>query len=97
MTSSGSGCRPLDFLNSRASCQTSAAWAPSGARLAEISRVADTCGYGVPLFRYEGQRSQLLDWAERKGPEDAARYRAEHNATSLEGLPALRCQGQGAC
>ena len=59
----------------------------------EVDRVSDSCGYGVPLFRYEGQRGQLLDWAGRKGPEDTARYRAEHNATSLDGLPALRGQG----
>jgi hypothetical protein len=55
-----------------------------------VERVSDSCGYGVPLLRYEGQRSQLLDWAARKGPENTARYRAEHNATSLDGLPALR-------
>jgi hypothetical protein len=62
-----------------------------------VERVADSCGYGVPRLRYEGERSQLLDWAERKGPEATARYRAEHNATSLDGLPALRGPGQRDC
>ncbi len=54
-----------------------------------IDRVADSCGYGVPLLRYEGERSQLADWADRKGAEGLARYRAEHNTRSIDGLPGL--------
>lgn len=54
-----------------------------------VERVADSCGYGVPLLRYEGERSQLMDWAERKGSEGLVRYRAEHNDKSIEGLPGL--------
>jgi|SRR5579875_68571 hypothetical protein len=55
-----------------------------------LDRIADSCGYGVPRYRYQGERSQLLDWACRKGPLGLARYRAEHNATSVEGLPGLK-------
>ncbi len=57
--------------------------------VAEISRIADSCGYGVPLYRFEGERSQLGAWAERKGPAGLRRYREEHNRKSLDGLPAL--------
>src|SRR5579862_5529355 len=35
----------------------------------ELNRVADSCGYGVPLFNYEGERKQLIAWAHTKGPE----------------------------
>lgn len=56
---------------------------------ARLDRIADSCGYGVPLYRFEGERSQLLDWAERKGPEGLERYRRENNAVSLDGLPGL--------
>jgi hypothetical protein len=55
----------------------------------ELRRIADSCGYGVPLYRYEGERTQLLDWAARKGPDGVARYQEEHNRTSLDGLPGL--------
>jgi len=55
-----------------------------------LDRIADSCGYGVPRYRYEGERSQLLDWAERKGPEGLAAYRAERNAASIDALPGLR-------
>jgi hypothetical protein len=54
-----------------------------------VTRVSDSCGYGVPLFRYEGERPQLPAWAARKGPEGLARYQRDKNALSIDGLPAL--------
>jgi len=61
-----------------------------GIVLADIDRVADSCGYGVPLLGYQGERSQLSDWAARKGPDGLARYRRTENATSIDALPGLR-------
>src|SRR5262249_23315363 len=29
----------------------------------ELARISDSCGYSTPLYRYEQQRSQLIDWA----------------------------------
>jgi hypothetical protein len=57
---------------------------------ARLERVADSCGYGVPTYRYEGQRSQLDQWAEKRGPEGLATYKKERNRQSLDGLPGLR-------
>ena len=54
-----------------------------------VERIADSCGYAVPLYRFEGQRSQLLDWADRKGAEGVVAYRAERNHESIDGLPGL--------
>jgi hypothetical protein len=58
-----------------------------------VERIADSCGYGVPLMRYEGERPHAAAWAEKKlrvgGPEAIAQYRAEKNAASIDGLPAL--------
>jgi hypothetical protein len=54
-----------------------------------LERIADSCGYAVPRYQYEGERSQLLDWADRKGPEGIAAYQDERNATSIDGLPGL--------
>jgi hypothetical protein len=55
-----------------------------------VERISDSCGYGVPRYRYEGDRTQLLDWADRKGRAGLARYQLENNRRSLDGLPALR-------
>jgi hypothetical protein len=59
----------------------------------DVTRVADSCGYGVPLMRYEGQRPHFGAWAAKKlrvgGDEAFAAYEREKNAISLDGLPAL--------
>lgn len=56
----------------------------------ELTRVSDTCGYGVPLLKYEGERSQLAAWAKKKGSDGLETYRQEKNRLSLDGLPGLR-------
>ncbi len=56
----------------------------------EVSRIADSCGYGVPEYRFENERSQLEAWADRKGAEGLRRYQRENNRESIDGLPALR-------
>jgi hypothetical protein len=56
----------------------------------DVTRISDSCGYGVPLYRHEGQRSQLEAWAQRKGPEALIEYQRELNGASIDGLPALR-------
>ncbi len=52
-------------------------------------RIADSCGYGVPRYQYEGERTQLPEWADRKGADGVTAYREERNATSIDGLPGL--------
>jgi hypothetical protein len=56
----------------------------------EVTRVADACGFGVPLYRYEGEREQLLGSAKKKGPERMADYQRQKNARSIDGLEGLR-------
>ncbi|MFN8193071.1 MAG: pyridoxamine 5'-phosphate oxidase family protein [Nocardioidaceae bacterium] len=53
----------------------------------EIDLVQTSCGYGVPLFEFAGQRDLMARWAEKKGDEGLADYRREHNQVSLDGLP----------
>jgi hypothetical protein len=59
----------------------------------DIDRIADSCGFGVPLMTYVGERPQSRAWAERKlakqGPTALDDYMAEKNAASIDGLPAL--------
>lgn len=51
------------------------------------SRISDSCGFGVPLYDYRGERDQLQRWAEKKGPEGIAQYQRDNNMHSLDGLP----------
>ena len=55
----------------------------------EVTRVSDSCGFGVPLMHYEGDRDLLDVWADRRTEEQIAEYHRTRNATSVDGLPAL--------
>ncbi len=55
--------------------------------VAEIARVQTSCGMAVPLLDYRGQRDNLIEWAEAKGPEGLEAYREEKNRRSIDGLP----------
>jgi Pyridoxamine 5'-phosphate oxidase len=59
----------------------------------ELERVADSCGYGVPLMGLEGRRPHFDLWAAKKvragGPDALVDYQREHNAVSIDGLPAV--------
>jgi Pyridoxamine 5'-phosphate oxidase len=60
-----------------------------------VQRIATSCGFGVPLYRFERERSQLPDWAERKGPDGLCEYQQLKNATSIDGLPAVTWMDAG--
>ena len=63
---------------------------PLGARQMvqlDIELVQTSCGYGVPLYAYTGERPTLIKWAESKGPEGLKTYRRQKNTRSLDGLP----------
>jgi hypothetical protein len=55
----------------------------------QVTRVTDSCGYGVPLFQYEGERQQLQLWARKQGSEGLRTYRAQKNRSSIDGLRGL--------
>ena len=55
-------------------------------------RVSTSCGYGVPLLDYRGERTQMDAWVDRKGWDGIDLYQKEHNV-SLDGLPGLRRPG----
>ena len=59
----------------------------------DVERVADSCGFAVPLYEYQGERSQLIDYANRKGPEGLEEYRALKNRESIDGIAGLRSVG----
>ncbi len=55
-----------------------------------VDRIADSCGYGVPLMEFDSERDTLLRWAASKGDAELAAYRLEKNARSIDDLPGLR-------
>jgi hypothetical protein len=60
-----------------------------------VERVADSCGYAVPLMDFQGHRDRLTStWAD-KDAEAAERYWAAKNPASIDGLPAMPPAGAG--
>ncbi|MEM7286415.1 MAG: pyridoxamine 5'-phosphate oxidase family protein [Actinomycetota bacterium] len=59
----------------------------------DVDRVQDSCGYGVPLMELKGDRRALDGWAKDKTDADVTAYQAEHNATSIDGLPGVPIAG----
>lgn len=55
----------------------------------DVRRVADSCGYGVPLYDYRRQRTALVKDNEHKGPKGVLAFQDKHNRRSLDGLPGL--------
>lgn len=60
---------------------------PRAAVLVDVTRVSDSCGYGVPRMDYVGERDLLELHARKRGPDGLVAYREEKNAVSLDGLP----------
>src|SRR5947209_13025220 len=58
-----------------------------------LSRVSDSCGYGVQLMSFDGTRPHTRAWAEKRlrtgGPDALIAYQQEKNAHSIDGLPAV--------
>ena len=55
--------------------------------VADIHKVQTSCGFGVPLYEYTGERDQAQKWAESKGADGIHAYQQEKNLVSLDGLP----------
>lgn len=56
---------------------------------AEVTRVARSCGFGVPLFEFSQDRAELPRWVEQKGPQKLEEYQRQHNTASIDGLPGV--------
>jgi hypothetical protein len=58
-----------------------------------VTRVADSCGYTVPLMSYEGERPHMdLSSGKRlrvHGPDAFIAYQEANNLESIDGLPAV--------
>lgn len=57
----------------------------------EVSRIADSCGFGVPRMDLVSERDQLVRWSDgqqaKNGDAWKERYVAANNAESIDGLP----------
>lgn len=57
--------------------------------VADVSRISDSCGYGVPFMSFEGHRPTMDQWSNKKGPEGIRSYWAEANTKSIDQLDGI--------
>ncbi len=55
----------------------------------DITRIADSCGWGVPIYEFKAEREQLHRHVDHRPFDEWAERRYEANAVSIDGLPAL--------
>ena len=52
-----------------------------------VDLVQTSCGMGVPLYDYVGEREQLNEWANKKGDKGIKEYWRDKNQESIDGKP----------
>lgn len=52
-----------------------------------VESLQTSCGFGIPLYEFKQDRTQLIDWAKSKGDGGINLYWREKNQTSIDGLP----------
>lgn len=55
--------------------------------LLNIESLQTSCGFGVPRMQLIANRTEMSDWASKKGESGLAQYRAAKNTRSIDGLP----------
>jgi len=54
-----------------------------------ITRIADSCGFGVPFYDFIGERDQLMRSANHRSDKDWKEHRYMRNPKSIDGLKGL--------
>ena len=55
----------------------------------DVHRISASCGFGVPLYDYVGERPVLDDYYKVRTPEKLREFMKEKNRRSIDGLPAF--------
>jgi hypothetical protein len=58
-----------------------------------IESVQTSCGFAVPMFEQQQERSVLADWAATKGVVGVQEYQMQKNQASIDGLPTYLLDG----
>lgn len=55
----------------------------------KLTRIQDSCGWGVPFYEFKSERDQLTRYVDNKSQEEWLESRYASNGTSIDGLPGL--------
>lgn len=54
-----------------------------------ITRIANSCGYSIPLMDFKADRDVLDKWMERKSDDEIREYQENKNSLSIDGLKGI--------
>ena len=57
--------------------------------LVKVDRISSSCGYSMPVMKFEKYRNTLDEWTIKKGSKGMDDYRLQKNSFSIDGLPSL--------
>ena len=55
----------------------------------KLTRIQDSCGWGVPFYEFKGERDQLTRYVDNKTTEEWVESRYAKNSESIDGLKGL--------
>jgi len=55
----------------------------------DVTRISDSCGFGVPLHNYVGQRPTSPEYLRKHGAQHIRDYLEDVNPRSIDGLPGI--------
>ncbi len=58
----------------------------------DVTRIADSCGYGVPFYDYRAERPSTQAYVAQHGEAAIAAYRETRNGVSIDGLPGITAE-----
>ena len=58
----------------------------------DVTRVSDSCGYGVPFYDYKAQRKTSGEYVRKHGEQHIRDYLGGLNERSIDGLPGLSAE-----
>ncbi|MCW9035900.1 MAG: pyridoxamine 5'-phosphate oxidase family protein [Rhodospirillales bacterium] len=69
---------------------------PTGIRqfmVIDVESVQSSCGFGVPLYEYQGERDNLTNYLEKIGDDGAKEFQDKNNTVSIDGLEPFPLRG----
>lgn len=58
----------------------------------DLTRISDSCGFGVPLYDFRAQRDISPNYVRSQGAERVRSYLVQHSRQSIDGLPGLTAE-----
>ena len=57
--------------------------------IVHVERISDSCGFGVPLYTYQGDRPTFPNYIKKQGVESIRELLHAENESSIDGLPGI--------